>query len=65
MQTHKVTSAEFNPSKRAITVKLVGGKQATVHYASDQAQLQFQNLLEKYNVALRLEGDRRLLLARR
>ena len=51
-----MTSAEFNPSKRAITVKLVGGKQATVHYASDQAQLQFQNLLEKYNVGFDSKG---------
>ena len=56
VQAHKVTSAEFNPSKRAITVKLVGGKQATVHYASDQAQLQFQDLLEKYNVGFDSKG---------
>ena len=45
VRTHQVTSADFNPSKRAITVKLVSGKTATVHYASDQAQLQFQKLL--------------------
>ncbi|HVU78352.1 MAG TPA: ATP-dependent zinc metalloprotease FtsH [Gaiellaceae bacterium] len=45
-----VTSADFNPSKRAISLKLADGKSATVHYASDQAQLQFQDLLQKYNV---------------
>src|SRR6202161_2130677 len=56
VKAHEVTSADFNPSKRAITVKLVSGKQATVHYASDQAQLQFQNLLEKYNVAFDSKG---------
>jgi cell division protease FtsH len=56
VQARKVTSAEFNPSKRAITVKLAGGKQATVHYASDQAQLQFQDLLEKYNVGFDSKG---------
>src|SRR6202042_2595012 len=56
VKAHEVTSADFNPSKRAITVKLVGDKQATVHYASDQAQLQFQNLLEKYNVSFDSKG---------
>ena len=56
VRTHRVTTAEFNPSKRAITVKLVGGKSATVHYASDQAQLQFQVLLEKYNVPFDSKG---------
>src|ERR1700690_389406 len=56
VRTHEVTSADFNPSKRSIAVKLVGGKTATVHYASDQAQLQFQVLLEKYNVKFDSKG---------
>ena len=56
VRAHEVTSADFNPSKRAITVKLVGGKTATVHYASDQAQLQFQELLQKYNVKFDSKG---------
>jgi cell division protease FtsH len=45
-----VQSAEFSPSKRAVSLKLTDGKKATVHYASDQAQLQFQDLLEKQGV---------------
>jgi cell division protease FtsH len=45
-----VTSAVFSPGKRSITLKLTNGKKATVHYASDQAQLQFQNLLQQRNV---------------
>ncbi len=56
VRTHQVTFADFNPSKRAIAVKLVGGKTATVHYASDQAQLQFQELLQKYNVKFDSKG---------
>ncbi|MGH2977208.1 MAG: ATP-dependent metallopeptidase FtsH/Yme1/Tma family protein, partial [Gaiellaceae bacterium] len=50
VQAHYVSSAEFNPGKRSISLKLDNGKSATVHYASDQAQLQFQNLLEKNQV---------------
>ena len=50
VKTGAVASAVFNPGKRAIALKLQNGKKTTVHYASDQAQLQFQNLLEQYNV---------------
>jgi cell division protease FtsH len=50
VRNHGVTSAEFTPSKRSISLKLATGKTATVHYASDQAQLQFQNLLEQNHV---------------
>src|SRR6202142_1191177 len=56
VRTHEVTSADFNPGKRSIAVKLVGGKTATVHYASDQAQLQFQDLLQKNNVKFDSKG---------
>src|SRR5207248_10598318 len=45
-----VQSAVFNPNKRAIQLTLSDGKKATVHYASDQAQLQFQDLLQKAGV---------------
>ncbi|MGN6256444.1 MAG: ATP-dependent zinc metalloprotease FtsH, partial [Solirubrobacterales bacterium] len=45
-----VTSAVFNPSKRSISLKLDNDKKATVHYASDQAQLQFQNDLTQAGV---------------
>src|SRR5947199_1423279 len=46
----RVTFATFNPSKRAISLKLTTDKKATVHYASDQAQLQFQDLLQRNGV---------------
>ena len=52
----KVSSADFNPSKRSISLKLVNGKKATVHYASDQAQLQFQNDLTAANVTWDSKG---------
>src|SRR5947209_1025525 len=45
-----IQSAIFNPSKRSISLKEANGKKATVHYASDQAQVQFQNLLESRGV---------------
>jgi cell division protease FtsH len=45
-----VSEVTFAPSKRAITLKLTDGKTATVHYASDQAQLQFQDLLQRNGV---------------
>jgi cell division protease FtsH len=50
VKAHEVTSAVFNPSKRSISLKLVDDKKATVHYASDQAQLQFQDLLQKEGI---------------
>ena len=45
-----VEKAVFNPAKRAITLNLTNGKHATVHYASDQAQLKFQDLLQANHV---------------
>jgi cell division protease FtsH len=45
-----VSDATFAPSKRSISLKLTSGKTATVHYASDQAQLQFQDLLQKQGI---------------
>jgi cell division protease FtsH len=50
VKTGQVTEAVFNPSKRAIALKLSDGSKATVHYASDQAQLQFQNDLTQAGV---------------
>jgi cell division protease FtsH len=52
----QVTDAVFNPGKRSISLKLADGKKATVHYASDQAQLQFQDLLQKNNVTWDSKG---------
>jgi ATP-dependent Zn protease len=50
VKTNQVASAVFNPSKRSIALKLADGSKATVHYASDQAQLQFQNDLTQAGV---------------
>jgi cell division protease FtsH len=50
VKTGQVTEAVFNPSKRSIALKLADGSKATVHYASDQAQLQFQNDLTQSGV---------------
>jgi cell division protease FtsH len=50
VESGAVDSAVFDPSKRAINLKLSDGNKATVHYASDQAQLKFQNLLQEKNV---------------
>ena len=50
VKTGQVTEAVFNPSKRSIALKLSDGSKATVHYASDQAQLQFQNDLSQAGV---------------
>ena len=46
----------FNPSKRSISVKVVGGKSTTVHYPSDQSQVQFQDVLQKQNVKFDSKG---------
>jgi cell division protease FtsH len=51
-----VASAVFNPSKRAIDLKLTNGKKATVHYASDQAQLKFQDVLQANHVTWDSKG---------
>ncbi len=48
----------FDPNKRAITATLKGEKKVkvTVHYPSDQSQLQFQNLLELKHVKFDSKG---------
>ena len=50
VQAGAVSSAVFNPAKRAIVLTLLDGKHATVHYASDQAQLKFQDILQSKGV---------------
>jgi cell division protease FtsH len=50
VESGQVQSAEFAPSKRSITLKLTDNKHATVHYASDQAQINFQQLLQQKGV---------------
>ena len=56
VKQNEVQSAVFNPGKRSISLRLTNGKKATVHYASDQAQLQFQDLLQQHNVTWDSKG---------
>jgi len=46
----------FNPSKREITVYAADGTKQTVHYPSDQSQVQFQNTLQKNHVVFDSKG---------
>src|SRR5206468_2881083 len=46
----KVTDAVFSPTKNELTATLTDGTKVKVNYASDQAQIQLQNLLEKRGV---------------
>jgi cell division protease FtsH len=50
IQAGDVSSAVFNPSKRSVSLKYTDGKHATVHYASDQAQIKFQDELQAKGV---------------
>ena len=50
IQAGDVSSAVFNPSKRSVALKYTDGKHATVHYASDQAQIKFQDQLQAKGV---------------
>src|SRR3954452_22654641 len=48
----------FNPSRREITAKVASDEktQYRVHYASDQAQIQFQNALQDKDVKFDSKG---------
>ena len=47
----------FNPSRRAITAKITNpAATVTVHYPSDQSQVQFENLLDKEGVTYDSKG---------
>jgi cell division protease FtsH len=50
------TSVTFDPGKRAINVKYTNGKTATVHYPSDQSQVQFQNVLQSHGIKFDSKG---------
>jgi len=52
-----VEDVVFNPSKRQIEATLSStGQKVKVNYASDQAQIQFQDLLQKQNVKFDSKG---------
>src|SRR5689334_13524216 len=57
-KTHPDTfsSVEFNPAKRSINVKFADKTSATVHYPSDQSQVQFQNVLQKEGINFDSKG---------
>ncbi len=46
----------FNPSKREITVYAPDGTKQTVHYPSDQAQVQFQDTLQRNKIVFDSKG---------
>jgi cell division protease FtsH len=56
VKEHQVDSAEFNPSKRAVTFKLTDGKKGTVHYPSDQNAPVLTNLLQDNDVTYDSKG---------
>ncbi|HZQ81243.1 MAG TPA: ATP-dependent metallopeptidase FtsH/Yme1/Tma family protein, partial [Gaiellaceae bacterium] len=56
VKANEVEQAVFNPNKRSIELKLDTGKSATVHYASDYAQFQFQNALSAHQVVWDSKG---------
>jgi cell division protease FtsH len=56
IQQGQVKSAVFSPSKQSITLETTSGQKETVHYASDQAQLQIQNLLREHGVSFDSKG---------
>jgi cell division protease FtsH len=46
----------FSPGKRQIGVKYVDGKSATVHYPTDQSELDFEKLLQQKGVSYDSKG---------
>jgi cell division protease FtsH len=56
VQQGHVESAEFTPSKRAISFKLDDGKKGTVHYPSDQNAPALTALLQKNDVTFDSKG---------
>ena len=51
-----ISTVVFNPRKQQITATLTDGSKVKVNYASDQAQIQFQNLLQKNKVTFDSKG---------
>jgi cell division protease FtsH len=51
-----VSEVMFNPNRRQITATLDSGQKIKVNYPSDQAQIQFQNLLQSQNVTFDSKG---------
>jgi len=54
----QIDEVVFNPDKRSITAKLSGNPESTVtvHYPSDQSQVEFENLLDKEGITYDSKG---------
>ena len=53
-----VNEVQFNPSRHQIKATLTDGRKVKVNYPTDQSATQYQNLLERPERHLRLEGRR-------
>jgi MinD-like ATPase involved in chromosome partitioning or flagellar assembly len=51
-----IEGVTFVPSKQEIDATLQSGKKVVVHYPTDQAQIQFQDLLQQGNVTFDSKG---------
>ncbi len=51
-----VSEVLFNPNRRQITATLDSGTKIKVNYPSDQAQIEYQNLLQRQNVKFDSKG---------
>ena len=59
-QPASIEGVTFVPAKQEIDATLQSGKKVVVHYPSDQAQIEFQNLARGEERHVRLEGHRQL-----
>ena len=55
-QPQTIEGVTFVPSKQEIDATLLSGTKVVVHYATDQAQIQFQDLLQKQKVTFDSKG---------
>ena len=55
-QPQTIESVTFAPSKQEIDATLLSGTKVVVHYATPQAQIQFQDLLQKQKVTFDSKG---------
>ncbi len=55
-QPGSIEGVTFVPSKQEIDATLQSGKKVVVHYPTDQAQIQFQDLLQQGNVTFDSKG---------
>src|SRR4051794_2791568 len=52
----QIATAIFDPGKQAVALETKDGQKETVHYPTAQSALQFQNLLQKYEVKFDSKG---------